>query len=487
MSSSDNGSDRGSATGTSTGPARPPQATFAAWLVIVSSVYVVMTSIERLGTLTSLAARERAQELLAGNGALGSMSVDTILGVERWGNTAAAVCAAIAAVLAFFAWRRDLTARKVLAVVAIPLFVAGLATSSIFTMVAAMAVILLWREPVASWYAGRPLPTAPARGPLDRLARPGAALHDPRAGRAADWTALPPVGGGALPGASGQAPRPRQATTASIITWVFGTLSVIMAIATLAVVIADPQLLHEEMLKTAPELADRGLTVSMMQTSFIISGLALLALAITAIVFAMGLLQRKRWGALGLMSVCWVIAVFCALGLLIGQLAMLLPGAAAVWVIVLVRARDTRVWVLTAPRPDGSGPAQFADQAPYGSAHHQGQFPGQPPAGPYPPQQPGQPPFPGQYPAQPPAGPYPPQQTGQPPFPGQYPVPPPADGQPGGEGRRRADVPIDAPSNTGQFPPLDPGQRKSVDPATGEESAEEPNGEPDDTTHVDKS
>lgn len=381
-------------------PPRPPQATFAAWLVILCSVYVVLTSIEALGTLTSLAARTSAEELLDQTPSLSNLSVDQFLDMRRGTTVAAAVLAGIAGVLAFFAWRRDLVARRVLGIVAVPLFLVGIVNSSMSTLLIAVAVILLWREPVASWFAGRTAPEVAPRG-LFALGQgkptvPGSAADE--GGRAADWTPVPGLGA---------APRPRQVMLAAVITWIFGTVTILMAIASIAVMVTDPDLLWDEMVKTMPEALDQGVTQGMVQGVGITMSVLMIVLAVSTIVCAMGLLQRRKWGALGLIAQCWFITLVCALGLLFGQLLLLVPGAAAVWVIALVRSRDSRVWVLTAPREDGSGPGQFADQAPLKGAP---QFPNYP-------------------------------------LPGQDQVPPPA--APTG-GRRRADVPTDAPSQTTQ-------------------------------------
>lgn len=408
---------------TDNAPARPPQATFAAWLVILCSAYVVLSSIEALGSLTSLTARTAAEELLDQTPSLG-LSVDQFLDLRRGTTIAAAVLAGVAGVLAFFAWRHDVMARRVLGVVAVPLFAVGIINSSMSTMLIAVATILLWREPVASWFAGRPAPELTPRG-LFALGQgangPTGRGPNDEGGKAADWTATPGVG------QLGEAPRPRQATLAAVITWIFGTLSIVLAIASAAVLAINPDLVWDEMVATAPELEEQGVSQGMLQGVGITMMVLMVALAVATIVCAMGLLQRRKWGALGLIALCWFITIVCAMGLLYGQLALVLPGLAAVWVISLVRSRETRVWVLTAPRPDGSGPGQFADQAPLGQ---HGQFP--------------------DYPLPPRDGSSTP--TGAEPT--APPVAPPA--APEGSGRRRADVPLDAPSQSTQETPRVP-------------------------------
>lgn len=338
-------------------PVRPPQATLAAWMVIICSVYVVLTSIETLGTLTSLAAREAATELIDQTPQFKSLSVDTLLDVRRWAGVGAAVLGGVAAVLGFFAWRRDRAARTGLAVVAVPLFLVGMVTSSLMTILAAASVIMLFREPVASWFAGRPLPAPPERGsfggPRSTVAPSG--QLGPDAGGAADWTPQEP--------GNGSMPRPRQVLAAVAVTWIFATVSVLIAVATAAVVATERDLLWEQMLKQSPDIADQGITPGLVQAMGIIMSLVLVALAVAAIVCAMALLQRKKWGALGLIALCLMFAMFCLMSVLVNPV-MLLPGAAAVYVIAMVRSRDSRVWVLTAPRADGSGPGQFGDQHP---------------------------------------------------------------------------------------------------------------------------
>ena len=94
----------------------------------------------------------------------------------------AGACAAAIAVLGFQTLRRSRSARLVMSVLAVPMFLAGLAADGIFSSGVAAAVATLWFGPARVWFqdgpaterADRPTaPTAPTAPSAPRSTPPG--------------------------------------------------------------------------------------------------------------------------------------------------------------------------------------------------------------------------------------------------------------------------------------------------------------------------
>ena len=141
----------------------------AAWTVVVGSVVVVFMGFETMASLHTLEMREAIEKFLAE-----SPGADLGLGVSgvrrrviHVATLVASGCATAAAVLGYQALRRNRSARIGLTVVAIPLFLAGLATGAFFSSLVAAASAMLWLSPAREWYAGTWKPS-PAGGSATR-------------------------------------------------------------------------------------------------------------------------------------------------------------------------------------------------------------------------------------------------------------------------------------------------------------------------------
>ena len=157
---------------------RPPQVTLAGWLVVVGSVIVVLMAFDQAALLRSLDTREAVEEYLSRPpGDQLGLGVQGMLTLLRVVWTVAAVSAAAAAVLGWFALRRSKGARIGLSWLAVPLFITSFfyvgspGASALPAMVTA-AIVMLWFQPARDWYDGitraapeppRPLPAPPTR------------------------------------------------------------------------------------------------------------------------------------------------------------------------------------------------------------------------------------------------------------------------------------------------------------------------------------
>ena len=108
----------------STTPARPPQVTVAAWMIMVGSVFVVLLVWDRIAGLHSLDTREALQPILddprmkdAG------IQLADLLAVIRVVSMVAAGCATAMVVLGYQTLQRSRGARLALTVLAVPLFI----------------------------------------------------------------------------------------------------------------------------------------------------------------------------------------------------------------------------------------------------------------------------------------------------------------------------------------------------------------------------
>ncbi|HYH35734.1 MAG TPA: hypothetical protein VD814_11330, partial [Nocardioides sp.] len=235
---------------------RPSHTTMAAGMVIGGSVLIVVTVAQQLSGLHTLESREAVAEFLArppGSG-LG-LEVSDALVVLRTALMAVAGCATAAAVLGFHVLRGSRHARLGLTVLALPLFLGGLATGGFLTSLVAAAAMLLWVGPSRAWLDGTPLPppgsrdsAASARWPPPPPAAPPRQgpfpTLPPPEGRppfsSSDEAAPPSSRGWLPPSAPVSAGRPDAVVWACVLTWAFAGLVLALAAATAAILAADP-------------------------------------------------------------------------------------------------------------------------------------------------------------------------------------------------------------------------------------------------------
>src|SRR6476620_8893478 len=108
---------------------RPGQVTLASYLVIASSVLLVLSVFERLATLRTLESRSAVERFVSRPpGSDIGMGVEAVLDIVRTVSMTAAALAAAAAVLGDHVLKGNRSARVGLTVLAVPLVLCGLVT-----------------------------------------------------------------------------------------------------------------------------------------------------------------------------------------------------------------------------------------------------------------------------------------------------------------------------------------------------------------------
>lgn len=343
---------------------RPRQATVAGWLVVLGSAFSVLTAFEVVSGVRSLDTREAIDDFLrdAPGSGLG-LDVESAVVALQVTASVAAVCAVMTAVLGVFALRRDRHARLGLTVLAVPLFVSGLALGGFMTSLVAAAAALLWLSPSREWFAGRPLP----EGSADRVWPGGASSSEPRP-ESTEQNPTPygaprphptPYGApqASHPGA-GAAPtsRPDAVSIAVALTLVCSGLVLLVAGFGVVTVALTPELVMEELQRQSPELADQGLSRTAILTTSLVTGGLMVVATLLAIGFALGVLARRAWAARGLLVMAVLSAVFGVLAS-VGSIVAVLPAIAGVVVFRCLRRPDSRAWLESAaptpPPPPG--------------------------------------------------------------------------------------------------------------------------------------
>ena len=331
-------------------PSRPRQVTLAAWLIMGGSVLVVATAFQRVSGLHSLETRQAVERFLAGRpGSDLGITTAGVLDTLRVVSMVAAGCATAAAILGYHVLQRSRSARVALSVLALPLFVTGLATGGFLASVVAAASVMLGLQPARDWFAGREpaagRPEAPA--PPRPVWPPQPWDRGPRSGPAAGQ------GSGEGPGGAPAEHLPRLATDPDVrppalawacgLTWVFAGLTVVLMCSSIALLATDPGLVFDELHRQDPQLAAAGLTDDVLRTaSFVVGGL-LVAWSLAALVLGVLAWRRVRWARVALLVSAAASAVGCLLAS-VGQFVMLLPLTASVVTLVLLVRPDVRAW-----------------------------------------------------------------------------------------------------------------------------------------------
>ena len=335
----------------------------AAGMVIAGSVLVVVTVGEQLATINSLETRRLVEEFLSSAPGTGLDVTQARLAL-RTALMVVAGCATAAAVLGYHVLQRSHRARLGLSLLAVPLFLGGLATGGFLTSLVVAATALLWLGHSRAWFDGTPIPE-PGR-PAPREQRPDSPWEPP--GSTPPRTDLPPPHTGAFgrrpaecpPNAPPEGPpatqqtlppqpsvptrRPDAVVWACVLTWAFSGITVAMLGASLTLMLADPTLIWAELERQNPGLvADSGLTRDdLMRTTYVTLGVAA-AWALVAVVLAVLAWRRRTAGRIGLIVCAASAALICVLASF-GSVLLLVPAFACIATVVLLARADVRAW-----------------------------------------------------------------------------------------------------------------------------------------------
>ncbi len=343
----------------STSPPRPRQVTLAAWLIMLGSVFVVLTVFERISGLKTLETQDSVQRFLSeppGDG-LG-LGVQGVLDVLRLLAMVAGGCAAAAAILGYQVLQRSKSARVALSLLAAPLFVTGLVTGGFMSSVVVASAIMLWFQPSRDWFNGvtrepKPRPEPTPEAPLvPRTSEPrsfpgfGSA---PVAGAQPGAVPAEQVGTplGAQPASpyapAGAGVRPTAVAWACALTWVFAGLAVVVMAASIAVLVASPDLVFDEVRRQNPDLAAQGVSDHLVVQLTYVLGAVIILWSLAAMVLAGLAFRGVAWARVPLVVSASLAAGLCLVAA-ISQFLMVLPLAACVVALALLLRPDVRAW-----------------------------------------------------------------------------------------------------------------------------------------------
>ena len=343
---------------TSDAPApRPRQVTFAASLVMAGSLLLVVSVFERLGDLRSLDSRNSIQKFL--NEPPGSdlgLSLETVLDLLRVVAMVGAALATAAAILGYHVLKRNRAARIGLAVLAVPLFLAGSATGGFLAAFVAPSIAMLWLPPARAWFTGKAAiaasPASPPTSPLPSAAPPGppqqvSSAPPPWAGygEARPWTP-PPT---AAPPARSAPSRPGAVVAACVITWVCCALASVIGVLLLAVLAVDTDGLFAELHRQNPQLGE-DVSDAMLETVTWATAIVCVVWSMTSSGLAVLAFRRVRWAAYGLVVSAGLVAVLCLAGS-VASPVLAVPGVLAATAAVLLLQGRAHRWFTTRVEP----------------------------------------------------------------------------------------------------------------------------------------
>jgi hypothetical protein len=273
----------------------------------------------------------------------------------------AAGCATAMVILGYQTLQRSRSARLALTVLAVPLFLSGVATGGYVSSVVAVAVATLWLQPARGWFDGTGAPATaaspharshPSARPTwpppyhpppatsqDRNAEPA---HPATPAVPATW-APPPTSTYDVRRVARTGSRPRSLGWACGLTWLFSALAALALVSSILVLAASPDVVLDKMHEQNPDLATQGVSDHLiLVVAYVTCGL-FIAWCVLAAVLALLAFRRTRWAYYGLLVSTAAVAVLCLIGV-IGSLVVLVPLLAAVAVVACLARPEVRDW-----------------------------------------------------------------------------------------------------------------------------------------------
>jgi hypothetical protein len=142
--------------------------------------------------------------------------------------------------------------------------------------------------------------------------------------------------------------RPPAVLAACIVTWVCSSLAVVLMAATLAVVLASPEALIDEMYRQDPDLAARGLGTDSLQALTTFTALLVIAWSLAAIVLAVLVFRRAGWARYALLGSTGGAGGLCLVASLQAPF-LVVPLLACVATFSLLLRADVRDWFTRSP------------------------------------------------------------------------------------------------------------------------------------------
>ena len=342
---------------TSDGPApRPRQVTFAASLVMAGSLLLVASVFERLGDLRSLESRTSIEKFLSEPpGSDLGLSLESVLDLLRLVAMLGAALATAAAILGYHVLKRNGAARIALAVLAVPLFLAGSATGGFLAAFVAASIAMLWLPPARAWFTGRSpaaaCPAPPTVSPPASAAPSGppppvsaAPPPWPGYGEARPWT--PPPGNAPTRRVAG---RPGVVVAACVITWACCAMASVIGVLLLAVLVVDTDGLFTELHRQNPQLGE-DVSDALLETVTWATAIVCVVWSLASSGLAVLAFRRVRWAAYGLVVSAGLVAVLCLAGS-VASPVLVVPGVLAAAAAVLLLQGRAHRWFTTREAP----------------------------------------------------------------------------------------------------------------------------------------
>jgi hypothetical protein len=345
-------------------PARPPQVTFACGIVMVGSVFVVLSMWDRIAGLHTLDSRTGLQSFLEDSGLDSSgLTVADLMATVKVLAMVAAGCATAMVILGWQTLQRSSSARQWLAVLAVPLFVTGLVTGGIVSSGVAAAVVTLWLGPARGWFAGASAPASQASAsrqassPSPYRSAPPADVHRPASPappRAHEWAPPSTTAYDVRPAPRELARRTRSSTRrrarpqplvwACLLTWGCASLIGFVLAGSMVLLATDDQTLLDRMHEQDPQLAEQGISDHTVVVLVFVMCAVLLAWSLAAAAFATLLFRGHRWAWYALLVSASGAAVICLLGVF-GSVVVVAPLAAVLVTLGLLSRPEVRAWL----------------------------------------------------------------------------------------------------------------------------------------------
>lgn len=366
---------------------RPGQVTMAGWLIIVGSVFVVITAFETISSLHTVEVRESVQRALREPPFDGlGIGTETGLTIMRALAMVAGGCAAAAAILGWHVLQRHRGARLALSVLAVPLLISGFAAGGFMSTIVAVAAIMLWMPPARDWFDGRQRErvSAVTGGPGARADAPPAppTLSDPAPPtpsdpapptaetaepRAVSGFGTPSTSSAATPGVTGpvagqpaaavakRGARPVPLVLACTLTWACSVMGLVGLVLTGALLASNQDRVLDEAHKQNPNLADDGITDDMLLTTLWMVLVVFALWGIAAMVLAYLTWIGQDWARITLIVSTCAVAAIALVAAISAPPILLVVVAAGAAVYLLIRP-EVSSWTSTRT-PTGHGGA----------------------------------------------------------------------------------------------------------------------------------
>jgi hypothetical protein len=329
----------------------------AAGFVIGGSVGIVLTIAGQLSGLHSLETQEQVSAFLKDRPGSGlGVDLETALEWMRVILMIVAGCATAAAVLGVQVLRRSRGARKLLTLLAIPIFLGGFVAGGFLTALVAASIALLWVGPSGQWlHDGPPTsnrgfldrPRVPASMPADaEQPSPAVSPTSPAAAPQSSQSSPPSPTARRLfedqPQSAPQRGRPPDAVVwACVLVWAFCGLVVVVMAATVALVAGDPAFVLDQLRNQDEDLAVQDTDVLVNATYA--TAAVLVVWSLVAAALAVLAYRRRPPGRVGVLVSSAVAGVLCLAGVF-ASFVLILPAGAALATVALLNRPEVRAW-----------------------------------------------------------------------------------------------------------------------------------------------